>query len=686
MINSLRFIRTVLSLPLCVALSTAFALSAYAQDEIGGPYEPDTATVLLMHFDGNLENASDQSADGVGHGNLTYVSNAALGLGQALRLDNDAQNDSSYVTIADDEALDLQGNWTIEGWINIFTFGETADDWRWVPRLIIKPGEEVFWRPNYWIELWGDNRFFSSGYHSATGCCWPQANTPNDTMEPGSWYHIAFVRDTTEQIIAQVVHDSNMELIAFSSYQYDPIDEAPPMTNDNAVHIGWAGATNIATPSTDSWLDGFVDEIRVSNVVRNFNIPPILTSVTELANQPSDQAGYEISVEAFKLGSGEISDVTLHYDVGNGFQEVAMSSSGGRTYTAMIPEQDLGTVIRYFVSATDETDLRSTYPSNVETTEAYFSFGVYEENTQTLRLTFEEGTGVPQDHSQYAHTVETFGSPTYVEEAAAGDYALDFDSGDSTYLEIESPFLASNEMSVELWFNADSMDADVRLIGKESPGGTWYNQNFEMKFMAGHRLAAGTYLPDGSGYIINDLYVEDSLVTGTWYQALYVLSADSALLRISDAEGEVIGEKRMAVEGSAILAGGPFRLGHSGPADQGYFDGRIDNVVVYNYALDVFATDAETGTELPKSIALEQNYPNPFNPATTIRYSLPMASDVTLAVFDVLGRRVATLVDQQQTAGRHEVQFDGAGLASGIYYYQLRSETQTRVRTMMLLK
>jgi hypothetical protein len=84
---------------------------------------------------------------------------------------------------------------------------------------------------------------------------------------------------------------------------------------------------------------------------------------------------------------------------------------------------------------------------------------------------------------------------------------------------------------------------------------------------------------------------------------------------------------------------------------------------------------------------LEQNYPNPFNPVTTIRYRLPVAESVTLSVYDVLGRNVAVLVnDQRQAAGVHDVHFDGENLPSGVYFYQIKTQESTRVRSMLLLK
>jgi len=101
-------------------------------------------------------------------------------------------------------------------------------------------------------------------------------------------------------------------------------------------------------------------------------------------------------------------------------------------------------------------------------------------------------------------------------------------------------------------------------------------------------------------------------------------------------------------------------------------------------------TDAETG--LPTAFALDRNYPNPFNPTTTIRYALPVASDVTLTIYDTLGRRIRTLVAATaQAAGYHTAQWDGrnaAGLsvASGVYLYQLAAGDFRQTHTMLLLK
>jgi len=94
----------------------------------------------------------------------------------------------------------------------------------------------------------------------------------------------------------------------------------------------------------------------------------------------------------------------------------------------------------------------------------------------------------------------------------------------------------------------------------------------------------------------------------------------------------------------------------------------------------------EDRVAVPGDPVLFQNYPNPFNPATLIRYALPARSDVTLAVYNTLGQRVATLVRETQERGYHQVSFDGSGLASGVYFYRLQAGSSVETRRMILLK
>jgi hypothetical protein len=97
-------------------------------------------------------------------------------------------------------------------------------------------------------------------------------------------------------------------------------------------------------------------------------------------------------------------------------------------------------------------------------------------------------------------------------------------------------------------------------------------------------------------------------------------------------------------------------------------------------------TAVAAGRELPEQPRLAQNYPNPFNPGTTIAFELPASSDIRLSVCDVLGREVSVLVDERREAGSHEVRFDAAGLASGVYVCRLEAGGSTQTRTLLLVR
>lgn len=86
------------------------------------------------------------------------------------------------------------------------------------------------------------------------------------------------------------------------------------------------------------------------------------------------------------------------------------------------------------------------------------------------------------------------------------------------------------------------------------------------------------------------------------------------------------------------------------------------------------------------SFSLSQNYPNPFNPKTTITFSLPQSSYITLKIFDILGREVTILVNEEKPAGTYVVDFNGTGLTSGVYFYKLQTENYSSTKKLILLR
>jgi photosystem II stability/assembly factor-like uncharacterized protein len=98
------------------------------------------------------------------------------------------------------------------------------------------------------------------------------------------------------------------------------------------------------------------------------------------------------------------------------------------------------------------------------------------------------------------------------------------------------------------------------------------------------------------------------------------------------------------------------------------------------------ASAAQASRNVPNGYALEQNYPNPFNPTTVINYQLPVISDVRLEVFDVLGRKVSTLVNERKPAGNHSASFNASTLSSGVYFYRLQTGAFSSTKRMLLVK
>ena len=108
-----------------------------------------------------------------------------------------------------------------------------------------------------------------------------------------------------------------------------------------------------------------------------------------------------------------------------------------------------------------------------------------------------------------------------------------------------------------------------------------------------------------------------------------------------------------------------------------------DRQKITNSQAEIIYGNAPT---LPLDYVLYQNYPNPFNPTTSIQYSIPKKSNVTLKVYDLLGVEVKTLVQKEQNRGVYTISFQGDGLASGIYFYRLQADEFVQTKKMLYLK
>ena len=207
----------------------------------GGPYLSDDNTIALLHFENSLENKSKSTGSATGTiGNITYHTNTTTSLGKAVK-------STTPITIAHSSSLNLPGDWTIEMWVKFNSYNSNGQT------LITKPGDNDIYFSNYTLELnpWWGNIFHGFYFDQANNRLGVSGFTP----ALNKWYHVAFIRDTQKQEIRLIVHDENRNQVSFIKQNYTG---STVLTSSKDIVIG-------------TGLDGYIDELRVSNVVRNFN-------------------------------------------------------------------------------------------------------------------------------------------------------------------------------------------------------------------------------------------------------------------------------------------------------------------------------------------------------------------------------------------------------------------------------
>ena len=133
----------------------------------------------------------------------------------------------------------------------------------------------------------------------------------------------------------------------------------------------------------------------------------------------------------------------------------------------------------------------------------------------------------------------------------------------------------------------------------------------------------------------------------------------------------------LVVMGGDLYAGGAFTTAGNVNAN---------NIAKYSCGILTSVDDGKRTDTLPQQFLMEQNYPNPFNPTSTIRYIIPQKGFVKISVYDVLGREISVLVNEEKNPGRYEIIFDAKELSSGIYFYTIRAAGFTQSKKMILMK
>jgi len=235
------------------------------------------------------------------------------------------------------------------------------------------------------------------------------------------------------------------------------------------------------------------------------------------------------------------------------------------------------------------------------------------------------------------------------------------------------------------------------LIGEEgsvlrtsNAGITWVSKNFN----TGQYVNDICFADDSTGLAVGFQYIAKTINGGTNWEIINTNFMATSCSILDELKWWVIGENGVMMY---TLDGGEhwdlsYQLTNHHLLDMtfignnGWIIGYPGLILHTSNSGVTFIEDEENNFVQPKDFLLQQNYPNPFNPNTIISYQLPVTGNVTLKVYDLLGKEVATLVNEEKPSGHYEINFDASNLASGIYYYQLRAGEFVETKKMTLIK
>ncbi|MCP4580394.1 MAG: T9SS type A sorting domain-containing protein [candidate division Zixibacteria bacterium] len=370
----------------------------------------------------------------------------------------------------------------------------------------------------------------------------------------------------------------------------------------------------------------------------------------------SPEGGTIIDVEVYPITENpEPGTGMLHYNIGEGWLEIAMTETSPDVYEAEFPEIECGIEVQYYFSAETDQGNTATNPSNAPTTTyslycAYNFYTVFEDDFETDQGWIVENTpaltdgawdrGVPVGGGERGDPPTDYdgSGQCYLTDNVYGN--SDVDEG-MTYLISPSFDLTDGDalISYALWYTnyaGDNPYTDYfRIWLSADDGETW-----EMAYTIGPTSSDGWKVETFS---VNEVITPTDMVR--------------VRFEVSDLFG-----------GSVVEAG-------------------VDAFKVLLINCDpTDITGPENSLEIPREFALVGSYPNPFNASATIKYNLAASSQVTIEIYDILGQKVTTLVDNRQPAGYHQVTWNAADMATGMYFYKLNAGEFSETKKMMLLK
>lgn len=232
-------------------------ISVFGEEILGGPYTSDANTILLMHFDGNLnEVASSYTINDHGIAK-SYFSNPVSGLNNTIHFDNSLSSNQSFISVPYTSELSMTGNWTIEFWFYIKEWDQNHNKWP-VPIVLPSAG----WDANYYLEIPAELSRLKYGFNSNDGGA--QVLSSQGSISTGIWYHVALINDYDNNKIKLELHDKDFNKLEEQTALYTAGTTISTGTQDLKIGTGIAG---------DNYFNGYIDELRISNLVRDFTAP-----------------------------------------------------------------------------------------------------------------------------------------------------------------------------------------------------------------------------------------------------------------------------------------------------------------------------------------------------------------------------------------------------------------------------
>jgi len=515
--------------------------------------------------------------------------------------------------------------------------------------------QELWIKPDAYTASWGEAHVlqFVGDYHSQlylkiknADTAWVYTQDGNMSWENGTvvtldkWTHLAYVRDGKEDSARIYINGVLSSTVV--------LDHDSPTTADSNLVLGlYNGYEN-----GESSYSGLMDELRIWNKALTLE---------------------EIQADMVKELNGSEDGLVAYYDFNN----------------------QSGSMVKDRSSNSLDVQLKNMDASNWKTENTPFTPPVIPENDELIALWhFDEGSDtIAVDASGNGKDGILKDGAVFADAGVSGSAIEIVGTGHILVPGGGSLDKINEKITIETWVKPSSLSKrNIVLAQWDGSAG----QRAYVLYLETDGIIHFMLSPSGDGGGFKEIASTSSIDSTKWNQIVVTSDGDSMRIYING-ESDAVSE---APSGGIYVPTKPLYIGDWGWGDVAdnteQYNGLIDEMALYNYAISVDTIKAhyenlnpvgvETITDVPNKFLLHQNYPNPFNPTTVISFALPKASDVQLSVFNILGEKVAQLVDGKMVAGNYNVNFNATNLASGIYIYKLKAGNFSTVKKMILMK